>query len=85
METKEQKLPKLFTGQLYEEGSTVQNPFSGAEYELNNVELSMYDFILGANFLYERGAASSKTVNDLRKGLSWFRKNNGDAYMVLLD
>ena len=26
-----------------------------------------------------------KTINELRKGLDWFRKNNAEAYMVLLD
>lgn len=85
MKTKEQELPKWFTGQVYKEGLIVENPFSKEEYELNNIELSMYDFIMGANFLYERGAASSKIVNDLRKGLSWFRVNNPEAYMALLD
>jgi hypothetical protein len=38
------KLPKWFKGELYEEGATVQNRFSGEEYELNALELSMYDF-----------------------------------------
>ena len=37
------KLPKWFKGQLYDKGNTVKNPFSGEVYELNNVELSMYD------------------------------------------
>ena len=35
-ETK-QKLPKWFTGELYDEGAEVQNRFSGEKYELNNV------------------------------------------------
>ena len=34
---KEQKLPSWFNGELYEEGDTVTNRFSGEEYELNNV------------------------------------------------
>ena len=33
-----QQLPKWFKGELYEEGDTVRNRFSGEEYELNNVE-----------------------------------------------
>jgi hypothetical protein len=45
MNTKEIKLPSWFNGELYEEGGTVQNRFSGEKYELNNVELSMYDFV----------------------------------------
>ena len=82
-----QKLPSWFNGELYEEGGTVQNRFSGEEYELNNVELSMYDFCMGATFVYEMGGLSvnGKILKDLQKGLDWFRKNNPKAYMVLLD
>ena len=39
--TKEQTLPKWFNGQLYKKGDTVRNRFSGEEYELNAMELSM--------------------------------------------
>ena len=28
---------------------------------------------------------NNEIVRDLRKGLSWFRQNNAEAYMVLLD
>ena len=48
-----QQLPKWFRGELYEEGATVRNRFSGEEYELNNVELSMYDFIIGSTMVLE--------------------------------
>ena len=85
MKTKEQELPKWFDGEIYKEGLIVENPFSKEEYELNNIELSMYDFITGANFLYERGAADNKIVSKMQKGLTWFRKNNPEAYMALLD
>ena len=86
MKVKEQKLPLWFNGELYEEGGTVQNRFSGEEYELNNVELSMYDFIMGATQMAEMGIFNSPHhEQELRKGLDWFRKNNPEAYMVLLD
>lgn len=85
METKTQELPKWFDGEVYTEGSIVENPYSKEKYELNNLELSMYDFIIGANFLYERGAADSKIISKMQKGLTWFRKNNPKAYMALLD
>tara|TARA_R110000803_G_scaffold60906_3_gene120468 strand:- start:1728 stop:1988 length:261 start_codon:yes stop_codon:yes gene_type:complete len=82
----EQKLPKWFNGETYEEGLIVQNRFSGEEYELNNLELSMYDFIMGASMVLERNTINHNSlVNDLRKGLTWFRQNNVEAYMVLLD
>ena len=80
-----QKLPKWFRGELYEEGDTVRNRFSGEEYELNNVELSMYDFVMGAVIMAEMGTPNTKLITELRKGLDWFRMNNAKAYMVLLD
>ena len=84
--TKEQKLPKWFKGELYEEGAVVQNRFGGGEIELNNVELSMYDFVIGSSIVMEMSGGYKHTdVNELRKGLDWFRKNNPKAYMVLLD
>tara|TARA_R110000751_G_scaffold17250_1_gene53727 strand:- start:277 stop:537 length:261 start_codon:yes stop_codon:yes gene_type:complete len=81
-----QKLPKWFKGELYEEGATVQNRFSGEEYELNAMELSMYDFVIGSTIVLEMAGGYNHTdVNELRKGLDWFRMNNAEAYMVLLD
>ena len=84
---KKQKLPKWFKGSLYTEGLIVENPFSGEEYELNNVELSMYDFIIGSQRVFEVApkTVTTKQVNDFHKALTWFRKNNSEAYMVLLD
>ena len=85
--TKEQKLPKWFDGVLYEIGDEVSNPYSGERIELTAVELSMYDFVMGANMVYEMGGLSvdGKILKDLRKGLDWFRTHNSRAYMVLLD
>ena len=82
---KEQKLPKWFDGTVYEEGGTVANRFTGEEYELNNIELSMYDLTMGACIVSEMGMNSKSIVNTLRKGLDWFKLNNPKAYMVLLD
>ncbi len=80
------KLPSWFHGELYEEGGTVKNRFSGEEYELNNVELSMYDFIMGATITAEMGIFNTEHhIKELRQGLDWFRKHNPKAYMVLLD
>ena len=83
---KKQKLPKWFRGELYDKGDTVRNRFSGEEYKLNNVELSMYDFIIGSTIVLEMAGGYKHTdVEELRKGLDLFRKNNAKAYMVLLD
>ena len=80
-----QTLPKWFTGEMYEEGATVQNRFSGEEAELTAAELSMYDFIMGVTMMMEMGMGNSNTVKDLKKGMDWFRKNNSEAYITLLD
>ena len=79
------KLPKWFNGEVYTEGAEVTNRFGGDSCYLNAEELSMYDFIIGASTLMEMGMYAPKTINDMRKGLDWFRKNNAEAYMKLLD
>ena len=83
--TKEQKLPKWFDGEVYEKGGVVQNRFGGEEIELNNIELSMYDLVMGASIITEMGPCDNKIIKDLRAGLQWFVKHNPEAYMVLLD
>ena len=80
-----QQLPKWFKGELYEEGAVVQNRFGGDSIELNNIELSMYDFVIGCSIMTEMGSRDAKLITELRKGLDWFRMNNAEAYMVLLD
>ena len=79
------ELPKWFNGELYTEGAEVTNRFGGDSCHLTAEELSMYDFIIGASNMIEMGFYKPKTNDDLRKGLDWFRKNNAEAYMKLLD
>jgi len=84
--SQDNKLPEWFDGELYEKGDVVTNRFSGEEYTLTSEELSMYDFIMGAQIILEMGMNNqSQTILDMRKGLEWFRENNNEAYMVLLD
>ena len=84
--TVKQQLPKWFKGEVYKDGATVRNRFSGDEYKLNNIELSMYDFIIGSTMVLEMAGGYKHTdVSLLRKGLDWFRQHNAEAYMVLLD
>ncbi len=88
MSTKtKQKLPKWFNGTLYSQGETVANQFTGEEIELTNVELSLYDFIMGCSMLFERGSTrvNDDMIRDFDRALTWFRVNNAKAYMVLLD
>jgi hypothetical protein len=80
-------LPKWFNGTLYSQGETVSNPFTGESIELTAVELSMYDFIMGCNILFARGSnrVNDDMIRDFDRALTWFRINNPQAYMVLLD
>jgi len=85
-------LPKWFNGEVYLEGEVVRNPFSGQEYELTAEELSMYDLIIGLQMVIESLYAgdmldpdTAYLQKDMARGLSWFRQNNAEAYMVLLD
>ena len=93
MSKKKQIKPNWFSGVVYKEGTTVRNPFSGEEFKLNALELSIYDFIMGANIVLEEAFDNKvkpskrleKITKDLYKGLDWFKSNNVEAYMVLLD
>ena len=83
--TKKTNKPKWFNGSWYEKGDIVTNPFSGECYTLTGPELSMYDFIMGAQAVFAMGQVESGVVRDFEKALSWFRTHNAKAYMVLLD
>ena len=80
-------LPAWFKGQCYTHGGAVKNPFSGEVCELNNEELSMYDFIIGSEMVMEMTPKmiTPEAIKDFQKGLDWFRSKNAKAYMVLLD
>ena len=84
---KEKAIPKWFKGEVYTEGDTVTNQFSGADFELSPHELSMYDFIIGTQLMMELQpkVVTAKHVSDFHKAISCFRSANVDAYYVLLD
>ena len=84
---KNTKLPAWFEGMQYDKGDIVTNPFSGETYELSASELSMYDFIMGSQIVFEMApkTITPKHISDFQKGLDWFRSKNSKAYMVLLD
>ncbi len=87
MKTKEQKIPKWFQGTIYDQGEKVTNSFSGDSYELNGLELSIYDYIMGSQYVFEMATktVTQKQISEFQKALTWFRTNNTKAYMVLLD
>jgi hypothetical protein len=85
--TKEQVVPKWFKGMIYDQGEEVTNSFSGERYTLNGLELSIYDFIMGSQYVFEMApkAVTEKQISDFQKALTWFRTHNSEAYMILLD
>jgi len=84
---KKQKLPEWFNGQIYDKGDVVVHPINGNEVKLNNLELSMYDFIMGSQMLIEMmGEKSSKThTKYLKKGLEWFKNSSFDNHQLLFE
>jgi hypothetical protein len=91
MKTVIPKLPKFAEEiKMYDKGEYVRNPFTGEGIELTAEELSVYDYILGLQWIINTQGGpftqlTAKYQVEMRKGLDWFRKNNAEAYMVLLD
>ena len=85
--TKKPTAPKWFKGMIYTKGGQVTNPFSGEFYELTGLELSIYDFIIGCQMVFESApnTITKKRTDEFQKALNWFRVNNPQAYYVLLD
>ena len=88
---KEYKLP--FDVELPEDPTAeveVKNRFSGQSIKLTKEEAIIHDRIfvneIGATLEdKELGYGGSKLWDKVRADLDWFRKNNAEAYMVLLD
>tara|TARA_R110000796_G_scaffold94516_1_gene199373 strand:+ start:577 stop:834 length:258 start_codon:yes stop_codon:yes gene_type:complete len=74
---KNQKLPEWFNGNTYDEGDKIINPETNEELELNNLELSMYDFVMGSEMLIEMmGDKSPGLYSKYRdEGLKWLKQS----------
>ena len=90
----EGKLPDWFEGELYTEGDNVRNRFTGEETTLNAEELSIYDFIMGAEMYLEMQLEGDDKLEssdikflkeNMRKGIEWFQSTNPTAYKILID
>ena len=73
-----------------EKTETRSNRFNGQSVELTKEEAIIHDRIfvneIGATLEdKELGYGASKLWDKVRADLDWFRKNNAEAYMVLLD
>ena len=67
-------LPNWFDGEVYAEGGTVENPFSGEQYSLNAGELSMYDLIMGINYVGDHRGWDDELVKLHQKALDWLEQ-----------
>jgi hypothetical protein len=80
----EQNLPDWFQGNLYATGDKVRNPKSGDSFWLTNVELSLYDYLKGLNYIMEVRGYDSEFAADVVKLERWFESNNRNAYNILI-
>ena len=67
-----------------------KNRFNGQSVMLTKEEARRHDCIFLAEIMATLedktlGTGASKHWDTMRKHLDWFRKNNAEAYMVLLD
>ena len=67
-----------------------KNRFSGQSYMLTKEEALVHDRLFVNELTAtledkELGYGGSKLWEKVRADLNWFRKNNAEAYMVLLD
>ena len=77
--------------ELYEKEETpVKNKFSGVTYNLNPIELAIYDTLMGAYQAHliignSDPKISKEMWKNFIKGKEWFIKHNPDAYFALID
>ena len=62
---------------LDKEPVDVANPYTGEKVTLQPDAVAVYDMI--------KGSEAMRLYDDVREGLDWFRVNEPDAYMVLVD
>jgi succinate dehydrogenase flavin-adding protein (antitoxin of CptAB toxin-antitoxin module) len=74
-----EKLPKWFTqggGVLYEKGNVIH--LRNESVELDNLEMSMYDFILGCE------DNEMTNLSSYKKAIDWFKNKNNEIYIKLI-
>ena len=63
----------------------VRNPFSGESHKLSPVEEAVYRKVIKAQLESPNYFLDPDAQKIVRKGCDWFRANNAEAYMKLLD
>lgn len=85
------KMPSWFEGETYDKGARVTNPYSKESIELNNIELSIYDFIVGFSAFINSAPRHPLTPSFKKwnkhflRCRDWFATNHIEAYMILID
>lgn len=73
---------------IYDLGEEVTNPLTKESFNLSAEELSVYDYVCGLHFQI-RGLGGPEEEDaleyrqELRKGLTWFKDQNHEAYTIL--
>ena len=73
---------------IYDRGEQVTNLQTRESFNLSAEELSVYDYVCGLHFQI-RGLGGPEEEDafeyrqELRKGLSWFKEQNNEAYDIL--
>ena len=81
----EQNLPDWFQGNLYATGNKVRNPKTGDSFWLTNVELSLWDYLKGLNYIMEVRGYDQEFASDAMKVERWFLQNNKNAHQALIN
>ena len=71
---KENWISQLYVGK---ESEVISNPFSGAEVELEPLEVAVYDYI--------KSCEITQQYDNFDNARYWFMEKNPEAYMTLLD
>ncbi|MDC1024829.1 hypothetical protein OAR04_02745 [Flavobacteriales bacterium] len=77
----QKQLPEWIDGYIYDEGGEVTGRSSQEVLELNNIELSIYDAVVGTSGSYP----NEKNKLLVKEGIQWFKENNTKAHQILLE
>ena len=76
-------LPNWFDGEIYDEGEEVVSRNSGKSILLDKYELTMYDFIMGINYMGDHRGWKNEMIELVEKCQNWFKEKNPKAHKIL--
>lgn len=76
-------LPNWFDGKIYDEGKEVVSRNSGKSILLDKYELTMYDLIMGINYMGDHRGWKNEMIELVEKGQNWFKEKNPEAHKIL--